>query len=140
MERTEDIMFPMICDHIRYGEAVKYMSEMFEREVFDSAVALYSTGTLISVPGILSLKKDLLLFKDGVLIGSDVPSPQQMKGRRFILVGDVLTSGSVASELIKTIVDNGGTVVKLGFVVEDGQFNARKKSLKGYPVESMIRL
>ena len=63
-----------------------------------------------------------------------------MKEKKFVILGDILTSGSVACELIKMINDNGGSVVKLGFAIEDRQFNARKKSLKGNPVESMIVL
>lgn len=140
MDRTDDILFSILTDHVKFNETVKYVSEMFEREVFDSAIILNSSGITLSIAGIASLKKDPLIFKDGSLMGKDVPSSKDMNGKRFIIVGDALSSGSVACEMIKTINDNGGTVVKLGFVVEDTQFNSRKKSLKGYPVESMIMI
>lgn len=140
MDRTEDALFSLVTDHSKFDETVKYMSEMFEREVFDYAVTLYPSGMVFSSAGITSLKKDPLVFKDRELVGKDVPSPEQMKGKKFVILGDILTSGSVACELIKMINDNGGSVVKLGFAIEDRQFNARKKSLKGNPVESMIVL
>ncbi|MBO4551927.1 MAG: hypothetical protein J5673_01860 [Candidatus Methanomethylophilaceae archaeon] len=140
MDRTDDILFSILTDHVKFNETVKYVSEMFEREVFDSAIILNSSRITLSIAGIASLKKDPLIFKDGSLMGKDVPSSKDMNGKRFIIVGDALSSGSVACEMIKTINDNGGTVVKLGFVVEDTQFNSRKKSLKGYPVESMIMI
>ena len=140
MDKSEEIIFSMITDHAKYDEAVKYMSEMFEREVFDRAIILYPSGIVFSTAGMAALKRDPLILKDGNLAGKDVPSPKDMKGKKFVVIGDILSSGSVACELIKTIKDNGGFVVKLGFIIEDSQFNARKKSLKGNPVESMIIL
>ncbi len=140
MDKSEEILFSMITDHAKYDEAVKYMSEMFEREVFDRAIILYPSGIVFSTAGMAALKRDPLILKDGNLAGKDVPSPKDMKGKKFVVIGDILSSGSVACELIKTIKDNGGSVVKLGFMIEDSQFNARKKSLKGNPVESMIIL
>lgn len=140
MDKSEEILFSMITDHAKYDEAVKYMSEMFEREVFDRAIILYPSGIVFSTAGMAALKRDPLILKDGNLAGKDVPSPKDMKGKKFVIIGDILSSGSVACELIKTIKDNGGSVVKLGFMIEDSQFNARKKSLKGNPVESMIIL
>lgn len=140
MDKSEEILFSMITDHAKYDEAVKYMSEMFEREVFDRAIILYPSGIVFSTAGMAALKRDPLILKDGNLAGKDVPSPKDMNGKKFVVIGDILSSGSVACELIKTIKDNGGFVVKLGFIIEDSQFNARKKSLKGNPVESMIIL
>lgn len=140
MDKSEEILFSMITDHAKYDEAVKYMSEMFEREVFDRAIILYPSGIVFSTAGMAALKRDPLILKDGNLAGKNVPSPKDMKGKKFVVIGDILSSGSVACELIKTIKDNGGSVVKLGFMIEDSQFNARKKSLKGNPVESMIIL
>ncbi|MBQ7701707.1 MAG: hypothetical protein IJT54_04810 [Candidatus Methanomethylophilaceae archaeon] len=140
MDKSEEIIFSMITDHAKYDEAVKYMSEMFEREVFDRAIILYPSGIVFSTAGMAALKRDSLILKDGNLRGKNVPSPKDMKGKKFVIIGDILSSGSVACELIKTIKDNGGSVVKLGFMIEDSQFNARKKSLKGNPVESMIIL
>ncbi len=140
MDKSEEILFSMITDHAKYDEAVKYMSEMFEREVFDRAIILYPSGIVFSTAGMAALKRDPLILKDGNLTGKNVPSPKDMKGKKFVIIGDILSSGSVACELIKTIKDNGGSVVKLGFMIEDSQFNARKKSLKGNPVESMIIL
>ena len=140
MDKSEEIIFSMITDHAKYDEAVKYMSEMFEREVFDRAIILNPSGIVFSTAGMAALKRDSLILKDGNLRGKNVPSPKDMKGKKFVIIGDILSSGSVACELIKTIKDNGGSVVKLGFMIEDSQFNARKKSLKGNPVESMIIL
>ena len=137
MDKSEETLFSMITDHAKYDEAVKYMSEMFEREVFDRAIILYPSGIVFSTAGMAALKRDPLILKDGNLAGKNVPSPKDMKGKKFVVI---LSSGSVACELIKTIKDNGGSVVKLGFMIEDSQFNARKKSLKGNPVESMIIL
>ena len=56
MDRTEDALFSLITDHSKFDETVKYMSEMFEREVFDYAITLYSSGMVFSSAGITSLK------------------------------------------------------------------------------------
>ena len=90
MDRTDDILFSILTDHVKFNETVKYVSEMFEREVFDSAIILNSSGITLSIAGIASLKKDPLIFKDGSLMGKDVPSSKDMKGKRFIIVGDAL--------------------------------------------------
>ena len=140
MDKCTDVVLSTVCDHKKYEDSVKYMSEMFEREVFDEAIIAYSTGINVASAAISVLKRDPIIFKDGGFINNRQLKAEDMKGKRCIVMGDMLTSGSVAGEILKIVSDNGGKVIKLGFLVEDSQFSARKKYLKGYPVESMTIL
>ena len=136
MMGADSILCPLVCDHDMYKETVRFVSEMFEREVFDYAVIPCSAGRVFSSAGLAAINRDPVLYGKGKFIGKDGPL-NDFKGKRFVIVGDALTTGMVEKEIVGAVTGNGGQVIKLGYVTEDGTINARKTVLKGIPVESM---
>jgi len=71
---------------------------------------------------------------DSLEMHRDAVSP----GTRVLIVDDLLATGGTAAAVARLIVDLGGTVVGIGFVVELTFLEGRRK-LAGYDVFSLIQ-
>ncbi len=72
--------------------------------------------------------------EDSLEMHSDGIAP----GERVLIVDDLIAIGGTAAAAAKLVEAVGGVVVGLGFVVELGFLEGRKK-LEGYSVESLIK-
>jgi len=72
--------------------------------------------------------------EDSLEMHSDGIAP----GERVLIVDDLIAIGGTAAAAAKLVEAVGGIVVGLGFVVELGFLEGRKK-LEGYSVESLIK-
>ena len=59
-------------------------------------------------------------------------------GERVLIVDDLIAIGGTAAAAAKLVESVGGEVAGLGFVVELGFLDGRKR-LEGYSVESLIK-
>jgi len=101
--------------------------DMFDREVFDYIAALDPCGTALA--GVVAHK-----MKRGI-IPCDAPIPDA-EGKRFVVIGRKLSDGKEAAALVESVKAAGGTVIKMGFLIEESSFKARRTLLRGIPVES----
>ncbi|MBO5547410.1 MAG: hypothetical protein J5920_01450, partial [Candidatus Methanomethylophilaceae archaeon] len=60
------------------------------------------------------------------------------KGTKAVVVVDQISHGRDIKAAINMVEKQGGTVIKVSGFVEVSEINARKKAIKGYPVESRL--
>ena len=81
-----------------------------------------------------SIEYDLEYGTDSLEIHADAIEP----GQRVLIIDDVLATGGTAAAVAKLVEQCGGTVAGLGFVIELGFLNGRKR-LAGYDLFSLLQ-
>lgn len=109
---------------------------MFDREVFDYVIGIGgSTGIVLASHVATRMGKGLV----ALYTSDDCPSRiEGVDGRKVVIIGDSLTDGVSQKNAVDLIERSGGNVIKMGFLSEIKEVNARKKMLRPYPVESLI--
>ena len=59
-----------------------------------------------------------------------------MKGRRCVIIDDVVTTGATMEEAIKLIEDRGGEAVAIAVIID----KRGADDVKGVPVKSLVRI
>lgn len=81
-----------------------------------------------------SVEYELEYGSDTLEMHADAVEP----GQNVLIIDDVLATGGTASAVARLVEQVGGRVVGLGFVIELGFLNGRKK-LEGYDVFSLLQ-
>jgi len=137
-----------------FSEACESMYQMFEREVFDTIVTVDTAGSIFASTVASRMKKPLVIAgnRDSMvreMVSEKIethhgesyirmPRGSISKGARVIIVSDSLTHGKDILAAVNMIKGMEGKVIKMGFFIEHSAFNARRKLLKGIPLESRI--
>ena len=117
-----------------FAAAIKDFVGMFDREIYD--ILIFDGKYSAMVAGILADRMHKCVLDAKKLTDSTLAH----KGNA-IIVSDVLEKGDEQLELIKRVESFGCKVIRVGFIVEDGSFGARKsKILRKYPFEALITL
>ena len=124
----------VLADPEGLGSVVDGFMEMFDREVFDCIIASGRYSGIIA--GVIASRMGrgvIAADTDGSLCRKAL-----RQGWKTVVFSDILTDGQAELDIIKTIEDAGCKVIRIGFIVEDTSFNARKsKVLKKYPFEAV---
>lgn len=154
----EGIMFrditTVIEDPDGFKMAVDGLVEMFDREVFDVVVSTEARGFIFGAPVAHALRKGLVLArKKGKLPRETVSETYALEygeatleihkdaikpGMKVVIIDDLLATGGTVDAVVKMVEKLGGTVIRIGFVIELEGFKARKTVLRNYPTESLI--
>ena len=140
-------------DEKAFAEASDYMYGMFDREVFDVVICVDTAGSYFADAVAKRLGKKLVCMWDNpaqtqqpIMEYSTHHSAHRLtappgalsEGQRAVIVADVLSHGKDVQTAVKIAESQGVNVIKVGAFVEDKGFRARKKLLKGIPVECMF--
>ena len=140
-------------DQKAFAEASDYVYGMFDREVFDVIICVDTAGSYFADAVSKRMNKKLVCMWDNPAQTQQpiveysthhakhrlaAPPEALSKGQKAVIIADVLSHGKDVQAAVKIAESQGVNVIKIGAFVEDKGFNARKKLLKGIPVECMI--
>ncbi|MCQ2079248.1 MAG: hypothetical protein MJZ38_04245 [archaeon] len=145
---------PVLEDAEAFDDAREYMYQMFEREVYDVVIAVESAGTVFAASVAERMHRPLVIVgeRDSMLRETvsgtietyhgartlRIPRDSIKQGTRAIIIGDVLSHGKDVLAAVNLVRGLGGSIVKIGIFLEHSDFKARRKLLKGIPLESRI--
>ena len=121
----------LLSDPVLFSAIVQRFIDMFDREVYDKIVCTPGSS---AYAGALAHR-----FGKGITIVRNIDAFSPERGIRTIIIGDDLKDGECIRSIISKIEENGGAVIKMGFVTEDTYSDARHKILKGIPLESCCK-
>ena len=120
---------------------------------FDLVVGAESRGFVFGGPVAYCLNKGFILVrKKGKLPRETVSEEYDLEygtatlemhkdaikpGQKVVIIDDLIATGGTTAAIIKMVEKLGGTVVKIGFVMELAGLNGRE-NLKGYDMDSLI--
>ncbi len=140
-------------DEKAFTEASDYMYGMFDREVFDAVICVDTAGSYFADAVAKRLGKKLVCMWDNPAQTQQpiteyathhsahrltAPPGALSEGQRAVVIADVLSHGKDVQAAVRIAESQGAKVIKIGDFVEDKGFGARKKLLKGIPVECMF--
>ena len=144
----------VIQDPVGFSMAIDGLIDMIKDIDFDVIVGTESRGFVFGAPVAYALKKGFVLArKKGKLPRETISETYALEygtatlemhkdsikpGMKVVIIDDLIATGGTTAAVIKMVEKLGGKIVKIGFVMELGGFDARDKVLKGYPVESLI--
>jgi hypothetical protein len=124
--RTASDVPALLEDADGYAAVKEGFHGMFEREVFDLVICGSEPMARIA--------RDM----GWTICSVDLPEGD-FKGRKAVLISDVLRDGIPEMDLIKQAESKGLSVIKLGFVLEDSSAGARKSRIfRKYPFETLL--
>lgn len=144
---------PILADPGLFAQACEDIYQMYEREVFDIIITTKLSGTVFAAALARRMGKGLIITTcvkptDGYLTEEiegnsssfSVGMPEGFigKGTKAVVVVDQISHGRDIKAAINMVEKQGGTVIKVSGFVEVSEINARKKAIKGYPVESRL--
>ena len=152
------VMFRDITTIIQNPEGFKLAVDMLIEKLkgveFDYVVGSESRGFIFGAPVAYALGKGFILArKKGKLPRECIAESYALeygeatlemhkdsipKGSKIVIIDDLVATGGTTAAIIKLIERLGGSVVKIGFVIELEGFKAREKALKGYDVYSLL--
>ncbi len=143
----------VLKDDAAFAEASDYMFGMFDREVFDFVICVDTAGSYFADSVAKRLGKKLVCLWDNPAQTQQpiteysthhsshrlaAPPGALAKGQKAVVIADVLSHGKDVQAAVRMAESQGVNVIKIGAFAEDKGFNARKKLLKGIPVECMF--
>ncbi len=143
----------VIEDEEAFAEAAEYIYNMFEREVFDAIICVAEAGSYFADSVSQRMKKKLICLwenkeqKEQPVItyrthhGEHIlaAAPGSFDGvKKAVIITDVLSHGKDIEAAVKLAMTQNVEIVKIGVFVENSDFDARHKLLKGIPVECMF--
>ena len=143
----------VIKDGKAFAEASDYIYGMFDREVFDVVICIDTAGSYFADAVAKRLCKKLVCMWDNPAQTQQpiieytthhsshrltAPPGALSEGQRAVVIADVLSHGKDVQAAVRIAESQGVNVIKIGAFVEDKDFRARKKLLKGIPVECMF--
>jgi len=143
----------VIEDEEAFAEAAEYIYNMFEREVFDAIICVAEAGSYFADSVSQRMKKKLMCLwenkeqKEQPVItyrthhGEHIlaAAPGSFDGvKKAVIITDVLSHGKDIEAAVKLAMTQNVEIVKIGVFVENSDFDARHKLLKGIPVECMF--
>lgn len=143
----------VVKDQKAFAEASDYMYGMFDREVYDVVICVDTAGSYFADAVAKRMNKKLVCMWDNPAQTQQpiveysthhsshrltAPPEALSKGQKAVIITDVLSHGKDVQAAVKIAESQGVNVIKVGVFVEDRGFNARKKLLKGIPVECMF--
>lgn len=145
---------PVFADAEAFRESAEYMYQMFERELFDIIVAVDSAGLVFASSVASRMGKPLaVVSSENHCLGKYVSerietrhgektfcmSADSVSGcRSAAVICDSLSYGKDVAAAVSLLGSLGCGVSKIGTFFEDRNFNARRKLLKGIPVDCMV--
>ena len=143
----------VLSDAALFKQACHDMYEMFEREVFDAIICVAEAGSYFADSVSQRMKKKLICLwenkeqKEQPVItyrthhGEHIlaAAPGSFDGvKKAVIITDVLSHGKDIEAAVKLAMTQNVEIVKIGVFVENSDFDARHKLLKGIPVECMF--
>jgi adenine phosphoribosyltransferase len=144
---------PVLSDARLFAGAIDLLIRDFEPGSVDAVVGIDARGFIFASAAALRLNAGFVpVRKKGKLpyhcheesydleYGSNtvaIHTDALGKGKRCILVDDLLATGGTASAAINLINKTGGEILQVSFLIELGFLNGRSK-LAGLPVKSLI--
>lgn len=152
------IMFRDITTIIQDPEGFKIaidgLAKMLDGIEVDAIVGSESRGFIFGTPVAYKLGKGFVLArKKGKLPRETISESYALEygtatlemhkdsikpGMKVAIIDDLVATGGTTLAIIKMIEKLGGTVVKIGFVLELAGFDAKNTILKDYSVESLL--
>ena len=153
-EKTYYDFTRLLADRNGFEEAMKEFLGMFDREVFDAFVCSESFAGMFATALAQKLGKAVVTVRtEGGFPGTVVSercvnssgsSRIEMRpgcvrpGMKVIVMGDVLATGRTTSAMIRLVENQGGKVIRVGYIAELTEYGARKnRVLKRYPFECL---
>lgn len=143
----------VIDDKEAFAEAAEYMYGMFEREVFDVIICVADAGSYFADCVSKRMGKKLVCMWEnkeqkeqpvttykthhGERVLAAAPG-SLAKGQKAIIITDVLTHGKDVEAAVRIAKSQGVEIIKIGTFVENTDFDARHKLLRGIPLECMF--
>jgi len=128
---------PILADPGLFAQACEDNYQMYEREVFDITITKLS-GTLFAAALAARMGKGLIITTCVKPTDGYLPEGFIRKGTKAVVVVDQISHGRDIKAAINMVEKQGGTVIEVSGFVEVSEINARKKAIKGYPVESRL--
>ncbi len=136
-----------------FSEAAEYMYGMFEREVFDIVICVADAGSYFADYVSQKMGRKLICMwenkdqKEQPVATYRTHHREHMlaaapgslaKGQKAVIITDLLTHGKDVEAAVRIAKSQDVEIIKIGTFVEDTNFDARHKLLKGIPLESMF--
>lgn len=153
-EKTYRDFSRLFSDPKGFEAAMGEFMGMFDREIFDVFVCSESYGGMFAAALAQKLGKTVVPVRyEGGFPGTSVSEPcvnskgntrLEMRpkcilpGTKVVILADVLATGRTTAAMIRLVENQGGEVVRIGYIAELTEYEARKnKVLKGYPFECL---
>ncbi len=144
----------LFSDPKGFEAAMEEFVGMFDREIFDAFVCSESYGGMFAAALAQRLGKTVIPVRyEGGFPGTAVSercinskgnTKLEMRpkcilpGTKVVILADVLATGRTTAAMIRLVENQGGKVVRIGYIAELTEYEARKnKVLKGYPFECL---
>ncbi len=140
-------------DKEAFAEAADYVYNMFEREVFDVIICVADAGSYFADFVSKKMNKKLVCMwenkdqKEQPIATYKTHHGERMlaappgslaRGQKAVIIADLLTHGKDVEAAVRIAKSQDVEIIKIGVFVEDTDFDARHKLLKGIPLESMF--
>jgi adenine phosphoribosyltransferase len=145
---------PLLGDVEAFRSTIDGVAAPFEGRQVDKVLGVEARGFIVAAPiayhfgaGFVPVRKagklpweiereeyELEYGTDTLVMHADAIKP----GQRVLIVDDVLATGGTAAATVRLVEKLGGVVVGLGFVIELGFLDGRRK-LEGHDVVSLLR-
>lgn len=143
----------LFLDGPGFGRVVKLLADKHADEPFDLIAGVEARGFIIGAPLAVNMRKGFVTIrKPGKLPGATVSVEYKLeygvdrlevhkdaleKGKRVLMVDDLLATGGTMEAACRLVEQIGGEVVGCSFVVELPDLKGRDK-LTRFPVHSLI--
>lgn len=145
---------PLLADKKAFTYTIEKLVYLAKKYDADYIIGPESRGFLFGVPvakelgiGFIMARKEgklpgeLLEVSYGLEYGVDklfIEKNLFVKGKRYIIIDDLMATGGTASALVKLVQENGGEACAVICVIELTDFNAKEK-FAPVPFESLIQ-
>jgi len=143
----------LLKDREGLRKVIDILTQEFEGKKIDRVVGIESRGFIFAPAIAYNLNAGLVLVrKKGKLPAETISASYSLEygqdvlemhkdaiepGQRVLIVDDLIATGGTAAASVKMVLQLGGEVVALAFIVELGSLNGREK-LNGFRVFSIL--